>query len=105
MGGAGVRAISITSLPQFQVGHREDLRAKTWCQVFKSRHVLVHDLLGTQPPLIHSVLEGPHKLFKHPPNPYFGEDFVFRNVFGERLRDAGFKAAKKKDTIIITWIQ
>lgn len=85
MGGVGVRATSISILSQLQVGYREDLCAKTWCQVFESRDVLIHDLVGAQPPLIHGVLlEGPHKVCKHPLDPDFCQEVVFRNVFGER---------------------
>ncbi len=85
MGGAGVRATSIPVLSQFQVGYREGLGAKMWCQVLQSRDVLIHDLVGAQPPPIHCVLlEGLHKLGKHPPDPDFCQEVVFGNEFGER---------------------
>lgn len=83
--GVGERATSILVLSHFQAGYKEGLYAKTWCQVFKGRDVLIHDLLGAQPPLIHSVLlECPHKVCKHPPDPDLCEEVVLGNLFGER---------------------
>lgn len=89
MSGVGVRAASIPVLSQFQAAYGEGLRSKTWCQVFESGDVLVHDLVGAQSTLIHSVLlEGPHELSKHPPDPDFRQEVVFGNVFGERPGNA-----------------
>lgn len=57
--------------------------------MFKGRDVLTHDLLGIKLPFFHSVLlKCPHKICKHPLNPYFCKEVVFGNVFGEALWDA-----------------
>lgn len=46
MSHVGVGATSIPVVSQFQVGYSEGLYPKTWCQVFESRDVLIHDLVG-----------------------------------------------------------
>ena len=97
MGVVGVRAASVPVLPQLQVGHGESLCAKPRHKVFESRDVLVNDLLGAQPPLVHSVLlEGPHKVCEHPIDPDPSQKVVFGDVFGERLRDAAQEAGEIK---------
>ncbi len=89
MSSVGVGATSIPILSQFQVGYGEGLCAKTWCQVFQSRDVLVHNLVGAQPPFIHSVLlKCPHKVCKHPPDPDLCQEVVSGNVFGETFWNA-----------------
>lgn len=104
MGGVGVRAASIPIFPQYQVKNWESLCAKTWHQVFKSGDVLIHDLLGAQPPLIHSVLlESPHKVSKHSANPNFSQEVVFGNVFGKGLWNAMLEAGK--EDVNVTRIQ
>lgn len=96
--GAGVRAASIPVFPVLQVGYREGLCAKARCQVFEGRDVLIHDLLGAQPPLINGVLlEGPHKVCKHPLDPESGQDIAFGNEFGERPWNAALEAEKRRD--------
>lgn len=104
MGGVGVRVTSIPILPQFQVDYWEGLCTKTWYQVFKSGDVLIHYLLGAQPPLIHSVLlESPYKLSKHSPDPNFSQEVVFGNVFGKGPWNAMLEA--EKNDVNVTWIQ
>lgn len=67
----------------------EDLYAEIRLQTFKGRDVLIHDLLGIQSPIFHSVLlKCLHKICKHPPNPYFCKEVVFGNMLGETLWDA-----------------
>lgn len=93
---AGVGAAPVPVRPHLQVGDGEGFGAKTWRQVLESGDVFVHDLVGAQPPLIHRVLlEGPHKVRKHPMDPEFCQYVVFGNVLGERpwntVEEAGIK--------------
>lgn len=97
MSSVGEGATPIPILSQFKVGYREGLCAETWCQVFESRDVLIHDLVGSQPPFIHSVLlKGLHKVCEHPPDPNFCQEVVSGYVFGERFWNAVCEAGKKK---------
>lgn len=92
----GVRGARVLAL--LQVGHREDLGAEARRQVLQSGDVLVHDLVDAQPPGLHRVLlEGPHKVCKHPPDPDLCQEVVLGNVPGERPRDAAQEAGTKLD--------
>ena len=95
--GVGVKAAHDPVLSLLQVGYRERLYAETWRQVFESWDVLVHDLVGAQPPFSHSVLlEGLYKVCKHPADPQFCQEVVIINEFGERLWNAAYEARKNK---------
>lgn len=72
--------------------------------MFESRDVLIHDLLGAQPALIHSVLlKSPYEVCKHSPDPDFSQEVVFGNVFGKRPGDAMLEA--EKEDVNVTWVQ
>lgn len=94
--GVGVRATHDPVLSLLHVGYREHLYAETWRQVFESRDVLIHDLVGAQPPFSHSVLlERLYKVCKHSSDPQFCQEVVIINEFGERLWNAAYEAGKK----------
>lgn len=95
VGGSQIGATPIPVRPLLQVGHGEDLYTKARCQVLQCRYILIHDFLGAQPSLIHSVLlEGPHKICKHSPDPHLNKEVVLGYMFGERPWNAAQEAVK-----------
>lgn len=71
-----------------QVRYVEYLDAKTRRQPFKDGDVLPHDVLGIELCRSRSVLlKCPHKICKHPLNPYFCKEVALGNVLGKTLWD------------------